>query len=281
MTQSSNTLKSYFQTGDIPTQNQFSDLIDTMFALGSTASGNGTQGPQGPTGTNGSQGPVGPQGNNGANGINGATGSQGPSGTNGLQGPTGPQGFQGPIGPQGFQGNTGSNGTNGINGATGPQGPNGTTGNVGVQGAQGVGGPAGPMGTGLSPIHVDVRRGINFGLTGSTVITPVPPVSSSFMVIQYIDVVVMGASAGITPPLVNFGWTSSTQYSDYAQSFSFNNFGVVIPAPGQSWVVTHQPQLYSFVNSNLILPVVCNVIQASITNLICDIYITYKFDNLL
>jgi len=78
------TLKNDFVTGDIPTQQNFADLIDTL------SSSAGTQGPQGNQGYQGAastvQGPQGYQGAEGINGIIGVDGTQGPQGYQGTQG---------------------------------------------------------------------------------------------------------------------------------------------------------------------------------------------------
>ena len=66
-------LKGVFQAGNIPTQQDFSDFIDSTWNLiddGSVVS-SGTTGPTGPAGIQGMQGPTGPTGETGATGPTG------------------------------------------------------------------------------------------------------------------------------------------------------------------------------------------------------------------
>jgi hypothetical protein len=108
--------------------------------LDTSATGSGTQGPQGAQGTTGSQGPTGVQGAQGNQGLTGPQGAQGVQGFQGVQGSTGSQGFQG------FQGVTGSQGSTGAQGATGSQGAQGNQGFQGNQGDQGTQGNQGNQG---------------------------------------------------------------------------------------------------------------------------------------
>lgn len=115
--QNRTTLKTYFNTGDVPTEAQFVDLIDSfrLISEGATVlSGSGAPGAgDGSDGdfyirtgvwtiqqkTGGSWGAttslVGPTG---ATGAAGATGAQGPAGPTGPRGPTGETGATGPQG---------------------------------------------------------------------------------------------------------------------------------------------------------------------------------------
>ena len=65
-------LKIRFQTGDIPTQQDFEDLIDSAFNLLEDPLGGGVTGPTGPQGIQGLQGIQGIQGRQGTQGTFGS-----------------------------------------------------------------------------------------------------------------------------------------------------------------------------------------------------------------
>lgn len=136
--QNRTTLKTYFNTGDVPTESNFVDLVDSFRLIsegatvlsgsGAPGAGDGNDGdfyirtgvwtiqqksggswgattslvgPAGATGATGATGPQGPTGATGPQGPTGATGPQGPAGATGATGATGPQGPQGPPGAGG------------------------------------------------------------------------------------------------------------------------------------------------------------------------------------
>jgi hypothetical protein len=120
----------------------------TLLWLDQSATGNGTQGPQGFQGPQGIQGAgfQGAQGTTGAQGAQGSNGSTGAQGNTGAQGATGSTGAQGATGSQGAAGAQGSNGAQGTTGAQGSTGAQGVTGSQGAQGAQGLTGSTGTQG---------------------------------------------------------------------------------------------------------------------------------------
>ena len=69
-------LKQKFETGDIPTQQDFTDFIDSCYNIVQ----DNITGPQGPQGMMGLPGPQGSQGNNGSNGVDGVNSSRWESG---------------------------------------------------------------------------------------------------------------------------------------------------------------------------------------------------------
>ena len=69
-------LKQKFETGDIPTQQDFGDLIDSCYNIVQ----DNITGPQGPQGMMGIPGPQGSQGNNGSNGVDGVNSARWESG---------------------------------------------------------------------------------------------------------------------------------------------------------------------------------------------------------
>ena len=128
-----------FETGDIPTQQDFRNFLDSYYNIlddalpGSGVGTTGPMGPIGPTGTagvgaTGPAGSAGPAGSSGATGAAGPTGAAGSSGATGAAGPTGATGDAGLNGSIGPQGATGSAGSAGPTGATGPTGANGADG---------------------------------------------------------------------------------------------------------------------------------------------------------
>ena len=159
-------LKTRFESGDFPDQNDFGDLIDSCYTASFTGSpqifGNltifgaisattyvgltGAPGPQGPQGPAGVSGPTGATGLSGASGATGATGATGVTGATGATGTTGSQGTQGVQGQQGVQGVTGPQGVQGLVGPTGNTGNAGPTGLTGATGATGIAGATGPTG---------------------------------------------------------------------------------------------------------------------------------------
>jgi len=145
------TLKNDFQTGDIPTQQNFYDLIDTL----SSSIGNnlGTQGPQGSQGNDGAQGQAGATGQQGPQGVSGQQGAQGATG----QGTQGQEGSQGPQGFQGAQGSDGQDGPQGSQGVAGTQGIDGRDGTQGPQGSQGLGFVIAKIYTSLAELQADTE----------------------------------------------------------------------------------------------------------------------------
>lgn len=73
-------LKQKFATGQIPTGEDFAQLIDTVGKPGA----DGTQGPKGDTGDTGPQGPQGDPGTPGADGSQGPKGDAGEPGADGF-----------------------------------------------------------------------------------------------------------------------------------------------------------------------------------------------------
>jgi len=110
--------KVIFSQGNIPTQQDFHDFIDSIWNFVDDGYFTGITGPQGPTGATGF----------GVPGLMGSTGATGGIGPTGETGDTGPTGATGPTGE------TGATGPQGATGTTGSQGETGATGNVNARG---------------------------------------------------------------------------------------------------------------------------------------------------
>jgi hypothetical protein len=176
-------LRTRFETGDIPTQQDFGDLIDSYYNITEETL---VAGPQGPQGFQGLPGATGAQGNNGAQGpqgdvgTSGSSGISGTSGSSGQQGATGAQGLQGNIGLTGLQGSEGPQGISGPQGDTGLPGTSGSSGVSGTSGSAGISGTSGISGTagtsGATPagyakcyeVTLDFSGGVVTGVSSAT-----------------------------------------------------------------------------------------------------------------
>jgi hypothetical protein len=179
-------LRTRFETGDIPTQQDFGDLIDSYYNITEETLVAGPQGPQGfqglpgatgAQGNNGAQGPQGDAGSSGSSGESGSSGSsgeQGAQGLQGLQGNLGLTGLQGSIGPQGLQGDPGNQGPQGNNGSSGTSGVSGSSGSTGTSGSSGISGTAGTSGStpeGYAKCYevtLDFNGGVVTGVSAAT-----------------------------------------------------------------------------------------------------------------
>jgi len=98
-------LKPRFESGDVPTQQDFWNLLDSYWNVLD----------DGPLS-------IGTSGTSGTSGIDGAPGSSGTSGARGPSGSAGSSGFGGSSGSSGFGGSSGSSGANGPAGSAGSSG---------------------------------------------------------------------------------------------------------------------------------------------------------------